>query len=158
MRIAAPQPRATPAAGAAGAAAGRVYDAFVRRRAFALASLLLLSAAAGAAAAEREVSWLREHAIALRPPARGGDDFADLEPLKAVLAGRRVVLLGEATHGDGAVFAAKARFIVSSERRTPSRCPGSLSRRSNRSSPPPQTTSIWYVPSDLYNVSRADSK
>jgi erythromycin esterase len=38
-------------------------------------------------------------------------DFADLQPLAAAIGNARVVQLGEATHGDGATFMAKARLI-----------------------------------------------
>jgi erythromycin esterase len=38
-------------------------------------------------------------------------DFSDLAPLAAAIGNARVVQLGEATHGDGATFLAKARLI-----------------------------------------------
>ena len=65
----------------------------------------------GSASVESRVSWLRDNAIALRTIAPADDDFSDLRPLAGILAGARVVILGEATHGDGDTFLAKARFV-----------------------------------------------
>jgi len=39
------------------------------------------------------------------------DDFADLMPLKDLIGDARLVVLGEQSHGDGAVFYAKARLV-----------------------------------------------
>lgn len=39
------------------------------------------------------------------------EDFSDLEPLKGLIGDSRLVVLGEQSHGDGAVFLAKARLI-----------------------------------------------
>jgi len=39
------------------------------------------------------------------------DDFADLMPLKDLIDDARLVVLGEQSHGDGAVFYAKARLV-----------------------------------------------
>jgi erythromycin esterase len=38
-------------------------------------------------------------------------DFSDLEPLARAIGEARLVLLGEATHGDGSAFRAKARLV-----------------------------------------------
>lgn len=59
---------------------------------------------------DEEVAWLRQHAapISLDP---GDADFRDLEPLRQAIGGARVVLLGEASHGDGATFRGRARLI-----------------------------------------------
>ncbi|MCK6602485.1 MAG: erythromycin esterase family protein [Bacteroidetes bacterium] len=38
-------------------------------------------------------------------------DFSDLEPLKNLLKGNQLILLGEQSHGDGAAFEAKLRLI-----------------------------------------------
>jgi erythromycin esterase len=57
------------------------------------------------------VRWLAEHAIRLRSVSPADQDFSDLEPLRQVLTGVRVVLLGEQSHGDGTVFLAKTRLI-----------------------------------------------
>ncbi len=60
---------------------------------------------------DRRVDWLRNEAIALRSIEPGDENFSDLEPLRSLLANKRVVVLGEATHGDGATFLAKSRLI-----------------------------------------------
>jgi len=57
------------------------------------------------------VAWLREHAVPVRSVSPADEDFADLEPLKEILAGVRIVMLGEATHEDGATFLAKTRLV-----------------------------------------------
>jgi len=66
---------------------------------------------AGARSEDRRVAWLREEAVALRSIDPGDGDFSDLEPLRSLLANKRVVILGEASHGDGATFLAKSRLI-----------------------------------------------
>ncbi|HEX7183259.1 MAG TPA: erythromycin esterase family protein [Thermoanaerobaculia bacterium] len=66
---------------------------------------------AGARSEDRQVAWLRNEAIALRSIEPGDTDFSDLEPLRSVLANKRVVVLGEASHGDGATFLAKSRLV-----------------------------------------------
>lgn len=67
----------------------------------------------GAATAQSDprVEWLRQNAIAVRSIDPGGQDFTDLARLETTLAGTRIVLLGEATHGDGATFLAKTRLV-----------------------------------------------
>ncbi len=45
------------------------------------------------------------------------EDFADLEPLAPSLAGVRLVLLGEPSHGDGSLFLAKTRLVRYLQRR-----------------------------------------
>jgi erythromycin esterase len=57
------------------------------------------------------VRWLARHAIRLRSVSPADRDFSDLEPLRPVLDGVRVVFLGEPSHGDGTVFLAKTRLI-----------------------------------------------
>ena len=57
------------------------------------------------------IAYLKEHALPVRSIDAEDIDFADLEPLREVIGGRRVVMLGESTHGDGATFAAKCRLI-----------------------------------------------
>lgn len=68
-------------------------------------------AAAGGRAVDRQVAGLRAAATPLRSIDPADADFADLAPLRAVLAGRRVVVLGEASHGDGAGFLARTRLV-----------------------------------------------
>ena len=60
---------------------------------------------------DREATWLRDHAVPLRPAITGDDDFADLEPLRDTLGRARVVVLGEGSHGEGTTFAVKARLV-----------------------------------------------
>ncbi len=79
---------------------------------------LAVSLASAAAAQESapppvdpRVAWLRNAAIPIRSIAPGDSDFSDLQPLRSVLGGARVVILGEATHGDGTTFLAKSRLI-----------------------------------------------
>ncbi len=60
---------------------------------------------------DSRVSWLEAHAIRVRTVEPADDEFSDLAPLKDVLAGVRLVLLGEAFHGDGATFLGKSRLI-----------------------------------------------
>lgn len=57
------------------------------------------------------MAWLRGEAIALRSIEPGDGDFSDLEPLRSLLANKRIVVLGEASHGDGATFLAKSRLV-----------------------------------------------
>jgi erythromycin esterase len=57
------------------------------------------------------VAWLTQHAVSLRSIEPDDTDFSDLEPFAEVLKGIRVVLLGEATHGDGSSFLAKTRLV-----------------------------------------------
>jgi erythromycin esterase len=79
------------------------------------AVLALVSAgpppAAGAPKEDERSAWLRQHAVALRSIEPGDADFSDLEPLRSILAHRRIVILGEASHGDGAAFLAKVRLV-----------------------------------------------
>lgn len=79
---------------------------------------------AGTRAALREelandprTAWLREHALKVRSINPEDEDFSDLDPLREQLRGVRVVLLGEADHGDGSDFAAKTRLVKFLHRR-----------------------------------------
>jgi erythromycin esterase len=56
------------------------------------------------------VQWLRRHAAPMRA-ADFGDDLSDLELLGEAIGDARMVMLGEAGHGDGAWFEQKARII-----------------------------------------------
>lgn len=58
------------------------------------------------------MSRLRDGAVAVRSIDPGDDDFSDLRPLGPILEGARVVVLGEATHGDGETFRAKTRLVL----------------------------------------------
>lgn len=66
---------------------------------------------AQAAPLEERLSWLREHAVEVRTIDSADEDFRDLKPLGESIGDARVVLLGEATHGDGAAFLAKGRLV-----------------------------------------------
>jgi hypothetical protein len=67
------------------------------------------SFAADARAEDRRVAQLRAEAVALRSIEPGDEDFSDLAPLRTILAKKRVVILGEAGHGDGAQLEQAAR-------------------------------------------------
>jgi erythromycin esterase len=62
------------------------------------------------AQSDPRVGWLREHAVPLteRP---FEDDLSDLEPIGRAIGDARMVMLGEASHGDGSFFAQRARII-----------------------------------------------
>jgi erythromycin esterase len=57
------------------------------------------------------IAYLKKHAVPVRSIDAEDSDYADLEPLRGLIGNRRVVMLGEPSHGDGAVFAAKTRLI-----------------------------------------------
>lgn len=57
------------------------------------------------------VAVLRDQAVKVRSSDPSDEDFSDLQPLKKILEGRRIVLLGEQSHGEGSVFLAKTRII-----------------------------------------------
>lgn len=59
---------------------------------------------------EAVIAWIRRRAIPLAT-VEPGSGFADLAPLREVLAGVRVVGLGEATHGSHELFRLKHRLI-----------------------------------------------
>lgn len=67
--------------------------------------------AAGTPAEDRRVAQLRDEAVALRSIEPADEDFSDLAPLRSILADKRVVILGEAGHGDGAAFLSKSRLV-----------------------------------------------
>lgn len=71
-----------------------------------IAALMMASLAVGARA-ELPAS-LSVTPVSVDPANR---DFADLEPLGAAIGERRIVMLGEAAHGDGTTFEAKARVM-----------------------------------------------
>jgi erythromycin esterase len=86
----------------------------MRAAASVLVAWALLSAMAHPALAvgdDERVAWLRGNAIPLATIDPASRDLTDLAPLREVLAGVRVVMLGEATRGDGSAFLAKTRLI-----------------------------------------------
>jgi erythromycin esterase len=83
---------------------------FARATAVALAAALC-STPLAAQPADPRAAWLARHAHPLRTLAIGDDDFRDLAPLGQAIGTRRIVLLGEQTHGDGATFEAKGRIV-----------------------------------------------
>ncbi len=88
-------------------AAGRLRGMF--RRGILAAALLLPGAAPQQ---DPRAAWLATHAIRMRSLDPADGDFSDLEPLKARIAGARIVLLGEQTHGEGSTFLGKTRLIA----------------------------------------------
>ena len=60
---------------------------------------------------KERLAWLRGHAVKVRTLDASDEDFKDLEPLGQAIRDARIVLLGEATHGDGSTFLAKGRLI-----------------------------------------------
>lgn len=70
-----------------------------------------LAARRKAVATDPRVAWLAKHTIPIRTLDPTDTDFADLQRLRPLLNNIRVVLLGEAEHGDGSDFLAKSRLI-----------------------------------------------
>jgi erythromycin esterase len=62
-------------------------------------------------AQKNEINWLRQNAQSIRTLTPYSDDFSDLQFLKTTLKDKRVVMLGEHDHNDGATVEAKARMI-----------------------------------------------
>jgi erythromycin esterase len=59
-----------------------------------------------------EVASLAEQAVTLRSIDPQDRDFSDLEPLVSKIGSARIVVLGEATHGEGSTSGAKARLAI----------------------------------------------
>ena len=78
-----------------------------------LLSLALIATAARTQAQDLPArrAWIAAHASPLRTLDPSDPDDRDLSPLGNAIGTRRIVLLGEQTHGDGATFQAKARII-----------------------------------------------
>jgi erythromycin esterase len=58
-----------------------------------------------------KITWLKENALQLRSISPIDDNFSDLEPLKQIIGDKRIIMLGEESHGDGNTFLAKIRLI-----------------------------------------------
>ena len=71
----------------------------------------VLAARRRAMATDPRVAWLADRTIPIRTLDPEDTEFADLQPLRPLLDDARVVLLGEADHGDGTDFLAKSRLI-----------------------------------------------
>lgn len=56
-------------------------------------------------------TWLRQHAMRIRSIEPNDENFSDLEFLRELWSGVRVVLLGEGDHGVGSDFKAKTRLV-----------------------------------------------
>jgi erythromycin esterase len=61
--------------------------------------------------ADTRIAYLKKHASPIRSIDAEDGNFSDLESLRTAIGSRRIVMLGESTHGDGATFAAKTRLI-----------------------------------------------
>src|SRR5216684_8621761 len=90
------------------------YSGAVRTRLAPIIGMTLLILASRqilASENDERVAWLKAHAIAVATIDPASTDLADLEPLRGILSGVRIVMLGEATRGDGSAFLAKTRLI-----------------------------------------------
>ena len=71
----------------------------------------ILPAVLSAQSNPERIEWLRQNVAPIRSISIADTNYADLAPLARAIGNRRVVLLGEQAHGDGATFEAKARVI-----------------------------------------------
>lgn len=84
---------------------------------FLVAALLVLSLPITAVAqtdplsTREKIADLRDQIIPLRTVDPAETSFSDLMPLKHDIGDRRIVVLGEPTHGDGTAFQAKSRLV-----------------------------------------------
>jgi erythromycin esterase-like protein len=92
------------------AAAMSLISLFVVAAVVAAPTLSELFAPAPNNATGEVISALQEHTIALKT-AQAGSGFEDLRPLKPILEGKRIVALGEATHGTREFFQMKHRML-----------------------------------------------
>jgi erythromycin esterase len=83
-----------------------------RRALVSLLTFLLAASARAEIDPAAKIQAVKQRAVVVRATEpKDDDDFADLMPLARSIGGARVVQLGEATHGDGGTFLAKARLI-----------------------------------------------
>jgi erythromycin esterase len=83
----------------------------VYARVFFIAIAAALPAVLSAQSNAERIAWLRRNVSPIRSISMTDTNFSDLAPLARAIGSRRVVLLGEQAHGDGATFEAKARVI-----------------------------------------------
>ena len=76
---------------------------------FHLAFLAIVPSVLAAQSDVERRAWLSAHAAPIRTLSIDDTNFSDLAPVGRAIGKRRVVLLGEQGHGDGATFEAKAR-------------------------------------------------
>lgn len=84
----------------------------VRTHALPLLATIVAAAPLFAQDATTRIDALRREAVVLRTIDPTDADFSDLEPLAAAIGGARIVVLGEATHSEGATSAVKARLCI----------------------------------------------
>jgi erythromycin esterase len=73
--------------------------------------LALFAGTLDAQSLDARSAWLAHNAAPLRSLDIGEADDTDFAPLARAIGDRRIVMLGEQTHGDGATFQAKARIV-----------------------------------------------
>ncbi len=92
-------------------------NAHMRKKCSALTLLLAISCLTHGQTRVQEnaeglrVESLRQQAIPVRSIEPADEDFSDLLPLIEKIGEARVIVLGEATHEDGATYAAKSRMV-----------------------------------------------
>ncbi|MCP5063592.1 MAG: erythromycin esterase family protein [Ignavibacteriae bacterium] len=57
------------------------------------------------------IKWLKDYSIEMNSVDPAYEDYSDLQNLKSILANKKIVMLGEQTHGDGTTFLTKTRLI-----------------------------------------------
>lgn len=92
------------------AATVSLIPAFVFAAIVAFPTLLEPSTPAPYNATDMVINALQEHTIGLET-VQAGSGFEDLQPLKPILEGKRIVALGEATHGTREFFQMKHRML-----------------------------------------------
>jgi erythromycin esterase len=58
-----------------------------------------------------KILWLKDNALQVHSISPANEDFSDLQPLKQIIGDKRIVMLGEESHGDGNTFLAKTRLV-----------------------------------------------
>ena len=86
-------------------------EQLVNTRVFLIAIAAVVPAVLSAQSNAERVEWLRRNVSPIRSISIADTSYSDLAPIARAIGNRRVVLLGEQAHGDGATFEAKARVI-----------------------------------------------